>query len=312
LRDEKGKLQSPLIMLKRNSVQERDNNKTLDVNRQYPGNQFIHKQSYNKRNRYEDQLFPMPNPQRAESKEIYVIDIPKYVTVEYEMLMWCDFTTQMNDLVDQMLPYNRYGWGNEGNKFHVSYGSTSFETVNTVGEDRLVRATIPMTVLGTLLSAQETRVETLKKMYSIKKVSFDMVVDVGNLNIFSTTSVPQNILQFQSNVMSGASIVVSGGGNTQTIDAAAMIYLTNVTERQATYSNPTTITISSFAAVNPVIYTVATKDEFDLYINGQYIDKQAYTWTPSDILSQTIVFDPNVLGYEVESTDLIIVKGRWA
>jgi hypothetical protein len=139
-----------------------------------------------------------------------------------------------------------------------------------------------------------------------------MVVDVGNLNIFSTTSVPQNILQFQSNVMSGASIVVSGGGNTQTIDAAAMIYLTNVTERQATYSNPTTITISSFAAVNPVIYTVATKDEFDLYINGQYIDKQAYTWTPSDILSQTIVFDPNVLGYEVESTDLIIVKGRWA
>ena len=44
LRDEKGKLQSPLIMLKRNSVQERDNNKTLDVNRQYPGNHFIHKQ----------------------------------------------------------------------------------------------------------------------------------------------------------------------------------------------------------------------------------------------------------------------------
>ena len=33
LRDEKGMLQSPLIMLKRNSMQERDNNRTLDVNR---------------------------------------------------------------------------------------------------------------------------------------------------------------------------------------------------------------------------------------------------------------------------------------
>jgi hypothetical protein len=312
LRDEKGKLQSPLIMLKRNSVQERDNNKRLDVNRQYPGNQFVHKQSYNKRNRYEDQLFPIPNPQRAESKEIYVIDIPKYVTIEYEMLMWCDFTTQMNDLVDQMLPYNRYGWGNESNKFHVSYGATSFETVNTVGEDRLVRATLPMTVLGTLLSAQETRVETLRKMYSIKKVSFDVVVDVGDLNIFSSTTVPQNILQYQSNVMSGANIVVSGGGGAQTINAAAMTYLTNISERQGVYVNQTTITISSFAATNPVTYNTATKDEFDLYINGQYIDKAAYSWTPNDIASQTIVFDPNVLGYVIESTDLIIVKGRWA
>jgi hypothetical protein len=312
LRDEKGKLQSPLIMLKRNSVQERDNNKQLDVNRQYPGNQFVYKQQYNKRNRYEDQLFPIPNPQRAESKEIYVVDIPKYVTIEYDVMMWCDFTTQMNDLIDQMLPYNRYGWGNESNKFHVSYGATSFETVNTVGEDRLVRATLPITVLGTLLSAQETRVETLKKMYSIKKVSFDVVVDVGDLNIFSTTTIPQNILQYQSNVMSGANIVVSGGGGAQTINAAAMTYLTNISERQGVYVNQTTITISSFVAVNPVLYTTATKDEFDLYINGQYIDKAAYIWTPSDNTSQTIVFDPNVLGYVIEATDLIIVKGRWA
>jgi hypothetical protein len=149
-------------------------------------------------------------------------------------------------------------------------------------------------------------------MYSIKKVSFDVVVDVGDLNIFSTTTVPQNILQYQTNVLSGASIVVSGGGGAQTINATAMAYLTNVSERQGVYVNSTTITISSFAANNPVTFNTATKDEFDLYINGQYIDKLAYTWTPSDNTSQTIVFDPNVLGYAIESTDLIIVKGRWA
>jgi hypothetical protein len=226
--------------------------------------------------------------------------------------MWCDFTTQLNDLIDQLLPYNRYGWGNESNKFHVSYGATSFETVNTVGEDRLVRATLPMTVLGTLLSAQETRVETLRKMYSIKKVSFDVIIDVGDLNIFSTTTVPQNILQYQTNVLSGANIVVSGGGGAQTINATAMTYLTNVTERQSAYVNSTTVTIAALAAVNPVLYTTATKDEFDLYINGQYIDKAAYTWTPSDILSQTIVFDTAILNYSIDPSDVIIVKGRWA
>ena len=149
-------------------------------------------------------------------------------------------------------------------------------------------------------------------MYSLKKVSFDVVVDVGDLNIFITTQVPQAILQNQQQVISGGSLVVSGGGSNISINAAAMAYLTNLTEKQATYVSATTVTVSAQAAINPVTNTVANVYEFDLYINGQYIDKSAYTWTPSDIASQTIVFDPNVLGYVIESTDLIIVKGRWA
>jgi hypothetical protein len=51
----------------------------------------------------------------------------------------------------------------------TTIGSVSFETINTVGEDRLVRATIPLTVYGTLLSAQETQIETLKKVIQLKK-----------------------------------------------------------------------------------------------------------------------------------------------
>ena len=184
IRDEKGKLQSPMIMLKRGSVAERDSYRTLDVNWPQAGNQIIYRTKYNERNRYEDELFPIPNNVPANSNKIYVVDIPKYVTIEYEMMLWCDFTTQMNELIDQILPYNRFAWGNEANKFATSMGSVSFETINTVGEDRLVRATIPLTIQATLLSGQEARLETIKKMYSVKKVTFDVVVDVGNLNIF--------------------------------------------------------------------------------------------------------------------------------
>jgi archaellum component FlaF (FlaF/FlaG flagellin family) len=312
IRDEKGMLQSPLIMLKRNSIAERDNYKTLDVNRPQSGNQIVYRQKYNTRNRYEDELFPIPTNQPVDSEKIYIVDIPKYVTIEYDMMVWCDFTTQLNDLIDQILPYGRFAWGNDANKFATAIGSITFETVNTVGEDRLVRATVPLTVHGTLISQQEARIETIRKMYSLKKVSFDVVVDVGDLNIFITTQVPQAILQNQQQVISGGSLVVSGGGSNISINAAAMAYLTNLTEKQATYVSATTVTVSAQAAINPVTNTVANVYEFDLYINGQYIDKSAYTWTPSDIASQTIVFDPNVLGYVIESTDLIIVKGRWA
>ena len=314
MRDEKGMLQSPVIMLKRNSFTERDNHKNLDVNRNPDSNRLIHQNQYNQRNRYEDELFPIPNPEKASSLPIYVIDIPRYITVEYEMMLWCDFTTQLNDLVNQIFTYNRFLWGMDKNSYHTTMGTVSFETVNTVGEDRLIRATIPLTVLGTIQSEQETRVSTIKKMYSIKKVSFDMVIDVSN-NIFESTTVPPKILQQQSSIMSGGRVLAFNGstGGSTSIDATTMGYLTELTDKIATYSNTTTITVTGTPKINPVTFSVATINEFDIYINGQYIDKVVYTWTPNDTTStQTITFDTALLGYNIEADDLIVVHGRWA
>ena len=56
LRDEKGMLQSPVIMLKRNSVAERDNVKTLDVNYNPAENVIIYRKGYDERNRYNDPM----------------------------------------------------------------------------------------------------------------------------------------------------------------------------------------------------------------------------------------------------------------
>lgn len=307
LRDEKGMLQSPLIMLKRNTVTERDSVKTLDVNRPQSENVRIYKSKYNERNRYEDSLFPIPVNQPASSEKIYIADIPKYVTIDYDMMIWCDFTTQLNSLIDQILPYGRFAWGNEFNKFTTTIGPISFETVNTTGEDRIVRSTIPLSVLGTLLSEQEVRRSTLRKMYSIKQLTFDQYVDV-DVDLFSTTIVPKQLIRLAT---SGVSFNVSGATNAK-ISPETMAYLTTLTEYQATYSSTTTVTVNAYAAINPVTLTTATKNEFDIYINGQYIDKQLYTWTPSDVSTQTIVFDTSALGYNIESTDTVIVKGRWA
>jgi len=311
LRDEKGKLQSPIIMIKRNSLQEKDTKKGLDVNRPQAENQIIYRAKYNDRNRYEDELFPIPKFEPQNSQKIYVVDVPKYVTVEYEMMLWCDFTTQMNDLVDQIFPYGRYAWGNETNKFTTVLGSVTFETVNTTGEDRLVRATIPLTVHGTLLSQQETRLETIKKMYSVKKVVFQTVVDIDT-DIFNTTTIPQQLLAASQTIAGGGSVIVNSGGTSTNINAVAMAYITGLTEQQAVYSNSTTVTVNALAAINPTLLNVATKNEFDVYINGQYIDKSAYAWTPSDVTTQTIVFDTGLLGYDLLSGDTITVNGRWA
>jgi uncharacterized protein YceK len=91
-----------------------------------------------------------------------------------------------------------------------------------------------------------------------------------------------------------------------------MTYLTNLSDKVATYVSTTTISISSLAATNPVTLAAATKNEFNVYINGQYIDKMAYTWTPSSTINQTIVFDTSILGYGIEVNDVIVINGRWA
>ena len=303
LRDEKGMLQSPMIMLKRNSVVERDEQRTLDVNRPTNGNSIIYRPKYNERNRYEDELFPIPKNEPQLSQKIYVVDIPKYVTVEYDMMLWCDFTPQLTTLIDQILTYNRFSWGNEGNKFPASLGSVSFETVNTIGEDRLVRATIPITVNATLLAEQETKLETIKKMYSLKKVVFDTIVSYND--IFNTTTIPNSILQYGGSIQIDDNIYLK-------ITPEIMNYLTNITEQQATYVSATTVTITAAAATNPITSGTATKNEFDVYINGQYADKITYTWTPTTSATQTIVFNTAELGFDILSTDVIIVKGRWA
>ena len=309
LRDEKGMLQSPVIMLKRNSVIERDNIKTLDVNYNPNENVLTYRSKYNERNRYND---PMPNigNEGATQDKIYIINIPKYVTIEYDMMIWCDFTMQLNDVVEQILPYGRFSWGNGSEKFPTTIGSVNFETINTVGEDRLVRATIPLTVLATLLSETETQISTIKKMYAIKKVVFDTNIYVSS-DLFSTTAVPSNILQMQSHINNGGTAQMFGA-TSGILTADIINYLTSLTEQIATYSNSTPVTVSALAAQNPVTGATATKNEFNVYINGQYIDKAIYTWTPSNTTSQSIVFDTSILGYMIEATDTIIVNGRWA
>jgi len=316
LRDEKGMLQSPVIVLKRNTLQERDQLKKLDINRPATGNQLVYKQKYNKRNRYSDSITPIPINEPIDSHELYVVNVPEYVDVEYDLLIWTDFTTQMNDLIEQIMPYGTFAWGNEFNKYRTFIRNISFETINTIGDDRLVRATVPLTVNGTLMAEQEYRQNTLQKRFSVKKLEWALVVDTDT-DIFSTTIVPQQLIDAQQRIISGNSVLVSGGGSSgggggTSIDVTTFNYLIGLSDQTGIYSNATTITVNAQAAINPNNNGTATKNEFDIYINGQYIDKVLYTWTPADVGTQSIVFDTSALGYSIESTDTIIINGRWS
>jgi len=172
--DHGDKLMTPAIVLKRNSITERDTLKKLDVNwnpesdNDYARNTLTFENPYSKRNRYDRfSVIQGTRPRR----ELYVSSIPEYVDVSYDLLLWAEYTEQLNSIVEQIMPNGGFAWGTTW-KFATYIQDYTFETMSSPGEDRIVRASLPLTVKATLLMPYELRRSSLQKRYSIKRVVF--------------------------------------------------------------------------------------------------------------------------------------------
>jgi hypothetical protein len=139
LRDQRGRIQIPLIMFKRNSI-ERDESLTnfKDVNT-IPSYKL-----YSPTNRYDK--FSVLNSARP-TYEHYNVAMPSYVTVTYEVMIWASFTEHMNKLVEAFQYATDRYWGNEnGYKFRTRIDS--FDNQQEVGEgsERIIRTSFTMVV----------------------------------------------------------------------------------------------------------------------------------------------------------------------
>lgn len=177
--DKKGKIMTPLISIRRSSVVERDALKTLGVNQNPEENNLLFKNQFSTVNRY-DRFSATYGKQR--SHEYYIAPLPEYIDVTYEMLIWTEYQEQMNGVIEQIMPTSGFAWGTTW-KFPTTIQDVSFETVTATGEDRLVRATIPLNVKGTLAMPSELRRSNVEKRVSVKKIKFGEYT----LNPFPTT-----------------------------------------------------------------------------------------------------------------------------
>ena len=178
MRDRKGKIMTPIISIRRSSITERDTLKSLGVNQNPAGNDFIYQNKHTKENRYGRFAIQTGTKQ---INEYYAAPIPEFVDVAYEFLLWTEYTEQMNSLVEQIMPTNGFAYGTTY-KFPTFLQDVSFETTNNTGEDRIVRATIPATVKGTLLMPNEIRRSNIEKRFSVKKVIFGNETDGFNVS----------------------------------------------------------------------------------------------------------------------------------
>jgi len=165
LRDKLGKIQLPIVMFKRNSIESNDAMRFLKDHRvTYPTvKKYSQKHAYDR--------FSLLNPDFKRRFEAYDVRMPNYVTLTYEVMFWTGYTQHNNKIIEQFQYADNAYWGEDGNyKFRVSVANFDTQQDVGAGSERIVRTTCNLTVNAYLLPKRFDNQPTTQKGFSIRKV----------------------------------------------------------------------------------------------------------------------------------------------
>ncbi len=180
-RDELDQIQAPLVVIKRTSV-ERNDDMASRHNRHVSYPAYA---KYSRKRKYD--LFSKMLKQQLPTS-IYNVTIPDYVIVQYECIMWADYTEHLNQMVEQIEWAVDEYWGvPDGYKFNVE--ADSFDTTSEVsdGNKRVVKATCTLTVQGYLLPARYNNKPTTTQVLRPNRIVWDLDTNIIKIDDMSTT-----------------------------------------------------------------------------------------------------------------------------
>jgi len=177
-RDKEGKIQTPLIMFKRDSVEKRrDLGNKVDGNN--PQLYYTFTEQYSNRNAYDN--FSVLQGRKPQ-KEIYSVVIPDYVTLKYTCTIWTDYIAQMNKLIETINYASDTYWGDgERFKFNARIDTYNNTTEIAQGENRTVKTNFGLTLQGYLVpeSINKELVKRPQKSFTKSVVTFNTELIVG-------------------------------------------------------------------------------------------------------------------------------------
>ena len=165
IRDAAGKIQTPLISIRRVGVTTREDMRRMAVS-EAPDNRIIMEKKYSSQNRY-DAFSLMYN--KKPNREFYAMSLPKFVELQYDLVIWTNYTFQMNEIVEQLMWWDGKAFG-DTNKFTTRIDDPSFEQTNMPGEDRIIKTTIPVRVKAYILNPTGPNAPALNKLIGVNKI----------------------------------------------------------------------------------------------------------------------------------------------
>lgn len=302
LRDNQGKLLTPMLMIKRNSVTKREDIQDLKVLETQEA-RITFEKKYSAVNRYD--RFGLSN--RTPEKEYYSMDVPKFVQIEYELLIWTNNSIQLNEIVEQLMWFDGKAFG-DAHKFITHIDPPSFEAINNTGEDRIVRANMSMRTKAHILNTHGPNAPSLYKLNPVNRIVVALEVDS---NIERTTS---NVLapSMRSTAIQpvlGAGRASSGGSTTNVSDA--LTYINTNSQLTGTVLNSTTVSFNSGWLQAPTSLPATTIDNFIFYANGVLIERSSITSFTTTGTESTLTINTTNLGYSLSAADEIIGIGKF-
>ncbi len=294
-RDIKGKIQLPIMMLRRTSIAKNDSMPMFNRHVSYRAYS-----KYNKNNRYDK--FSILGNQKP-SYEVYNVTMPDYIEVTYECMAWTNYIEHLNTVIESLSFASDEYWGDK-TKFKFLTTISDYNVVNEVGEntERINRVEFSLTVKAYLLPEKFDSEDTTKKSFSTKRVIVATEVDVtgnGRLEGMLTTPSPYY-------------------DNKDLID---FLSLNNNKSQNPVAPNPNIIQFSGIklikapAALASVItggITVGDNSyDVKVYINGVRYYQTTHFTAAIDSSSLTITFNNVNLGFNVEIDDEIVITGKF-
>src|SRR6056300_577045 len=148
-RDKNGKMQAPLIVFRRQSIEKNRNlGNKLDGNA--PHNYGVFEKKFSKNNIY-DRFGILNN--RVKEKEMYAVAIPDYVNITYSCIVYTDYMEHNNKIVEGINFASDSYWG-APDKYRFRAMIDTFTTATEVvqGNDRIVKTNFNIKLLGYIVT----------------------------------------------------------------------------------------------------------------------------------------------------------------
>lgn len=308
-RDNNGKIQTPLIMFKRDSIEKnRTLGNKLDANN--PNHFGIFQKSYSQKNFY-DNFAALNN--RIPVKEYYGVIMPDYVNLVYSCTVFTEYVEQMNKIVESINFSSDSYWGDpERFKFRAAIDTYTTVTELVQGGDRTVKTSFQIKIAGYIVpDSINTNIGNSNKYFSKSAVRFSLETAGTSEILTAKASSPAN--QAPTRFYDAATASTSGGGSGMTVEQIQYIGLQSTALADIITANSATFQ-SKTIATPPSGFPALTEEDFQVFINGVAIPTNSVANNVTSItqVGADIVVTFNNLGFTLDSSDQVLLVGKYS
>ena len=285
-RDKMGKVQTPLVMLKRESIEKRrDLGNKLDANN--PQLYITQQEKYTRKNSYD--RFSIIN-NRIPQKEFNAVVIPDYVNLTYSGIIWTDYISQLNKIIEAVNYSSDSYWG-DPERFKFMAMIDQFTNINELSNDdgRIVRANFTLKLQGYVVpdNVQKKLKEQNTKYFSKAQIVLNQATTV----IEEPSSRAKSFGNFNTS-RGGTSGGTSTSTSTSTAGSGAFLitdeFITAIGDRKVKINN--SLEVNDLDLTHDTIFLIKRNGEAAVTVNNELVLSIAQQTSEPSIVDGGLIY----------------------